>query len=138
MGSSAQEGSRRAPEHPGLGKVQPRIPVSGNPSRVAVGEGGVWVITTSAHSAVWRIDTQSNETVSVIPVPLKARRIATGEGYVWVTSGRDDPETVRRPGVLSKIDPSLNAIVATIQLRYRPDGVVVSANDLVWVAIAPL
>ena len=119
------------------GKVEARIPVSGNPSRVAVGEGGVWVITTGAHSAVWRIDTQSNETVSVIPVPLKARRIATGEGYVWVTSGRDDPETVRRPGVLSKIDPSSNAIVATIELGHRPDGVVV-ANDLVWVAIAPL
>lgn len=119
------------------GKVEARIPVSGDPSRVAVGEGGVWVITTGAHSAVWRIDPQSNETVSVIPVPLKARRIATGEGYVWVTSGRDDPETVRRPGVLSKIDPSSNAIVGTIELGFRPDGVVV-ANDLVWVAVAPL
>jgi DNA-binding SARP family transcriptional activator len=118
------------------GRVEARIPVSGNPSRVAVGEGGVWVITTGAHSAVWRIDPKSNETVSVIPVPLKARRIATGEGYVWVTSGRSDPERVRRPGVLSKIEPRTNRILATIELGFRPDGVVV-ANDLVWVAIAP-
>jgi DNA-binding SARP family transcriptional activator/sugar lactone lactonase YvrE len=119
------------------GRVDARIPVSGNPSRVAVGEGGVWVITTGSHSAVWRIDPKSNETVSVIPVPLKARRIATGEGYVWVTSGRDDPETVRRPGVLSKIDPRTNGILATIPLGFRPDGLAVS-NSLVWVAVAPV
>jgi DNA-binding SARP family transcriptional activator/streptogramin lyase len=118
------------------GRVDARIPVSGNPSRVAVGEGGVWVITTGSHSAVWRIDPKSNETVSVIPVPLKARRIATGEGYVWVTSGRDNPETVRRPGVLSKIDPRTNGILATVALGFRPDGVAV-ADGLVWVAVAP-
>jgi DNA-binding SARP family transcriptional activator len=119
------------------GRVDARISVSGNPSRVAVGEGGVWVITTGSHSAVWRIDPTSNETVSVIPVPLKARRIATGEGYVWVTSGRDDPENIRRPGVLSKIDPRTNGILATIPLGFRPDGVAVS-NGLVWVAVAPV
>jgi DNA-binding beta-propeller fold protein YncE len=73
----------------------------------------------------------------VIPVPLKARRIATGEGYVWVTSGRDDPETIRRPGVLSKIDPRTNGILATVPLGFRPDGVAVS-NSFVWVAVAPV
>jgi len=119
------------------GSVDARIPVSGSPSRVAVGEGGVWVITTGSHSAVWRIDPKSNETVSVIPVPLKARRIATGEGYVWVTSGRDDPETIRRPGILSKIDPRTNGILATVPLGFRPDGVAVS-NSFVWVAVAPV
>ena len=119
------------------GRVDARIPVSGNPSRVAVGEGGVWVITTGSHSAVWRIDPKSNETVSVIPVPLKARRIATGEGYVWVTSGRDNPENIRRPGVLSKIDPRTNGILATVALGFRPDGVAV-ADGLVWVAVAPV
>lgn len=119
------------------GKVEARIPVSGNPQRVAAGADSVWVITTGVHSAVWRIDPKSNETVVVIPAPPKARRIATGGGYVWVTSGRNDEEEVRRPGVLSKIDPRSNDIVASIELGYRPDGVAV-ANRLVWVAIAPL
>ena len=103
---------------------------------MAVGEGGVWVVTTGVHSGVWRIDPKNDETVAVIPVPPKARRVATGEGYVWVTSGRDDAESVRRVGVLSKIDPQTNTIVASIALGFRPDGVVV-ANRLVWVAIAP-
>ena len=119
------------------GRVESRIPVSGSPQRVAVGEGGVWVVTTGVHSGVWRIDPKNDETVAVIPVPPKARRIAAGAGYVWVTSGRNEDEKARRAGVLSKIDPRTNGIVATIPLGFRPDGVAV-ANDLVWVAIAPV
>ena len=63
-------------------------------------------------------------------MPPKARRVATGAGHVWVTSGRNEEEKARRLGVLSKIDPRTNNIVATIPLGFRPDGVVV-ANDLV-------
>ena len=86
---------------------------------------------------MWRIDPKNDETVAVIPVPPKARRVAAGAGYVWVTSGRNEDEKARRAGVLSKIDPRTNGIVATIPLGFRPDGVAV-ANDLVWVAIAPV
>ena len=119
------------------GKIEARIPVSGGPTKVTSGEGGVWVTTTGGHSAVWRIDPESNETVAVIPVPPKARRVATGGGYVWVTSGRGDEDDARRPGVLSKIDPATNEIVASVELGFRPDGVAF-ANRLVWVAIAPI
>jgi DNA-binding SARP family transcriptional activator len=119
------------------GRVAARIPVSGHPTRVAVGEGGVWVTTTGALSAVWRIDPERNEAVAVVAVPPKARRIATGGGYVWVTSGRGDEESARRRGVLSKIDPATNTVVATVDLGFRPDGVAVT-DRLVWVAIAPV
>ena len=118
------------------GRVEARIPVSGGPKRVAVGEGGVWVVTTGVHSGVWRIDPKNNETVAVIPVQPKARRVTTGVGFVWVTSGRDEAEKARRRGVLSKIDPRTNEIVSSIELGFRPDGVAVE-NGLVWVAIAP-
>ena len=117
--------------------VVARIPVSGNPQRVAVGEGAVWVTTTGSHSALWRIDPRSNETVAVIPVPPRARRVATGAGYVWVTSGRSNEEQARRRGMLSKIDPRTDQIVGSVRLGFRPDGVVI-ANGLVWVAIAPV
>jgi hypothetical protein len=117
-------------------EIEARIPVSGTPQRVTAGEGAVWVTTTGAHSALWRIDPRSNETVAVIPVPLKARRAAVGAGYVWVTSGRGDEERGSRPGVLTKVDPRTNRIVTSIRLGFRPDGVVV-ANGLVWVATAP-
>jgi sugar lactone lactonase YvrE len=119
------------------GKVEARIPVSGDPQRVAVGESGVWVVTTGAHSALWRIDPRNDETVAVIPAPPKARRVAAGGGFIWVTSGRSDEEGVRRPGALSKIDPRTNTIVASIRRGFRPDGVAVSGN-LVWAAIAPV
>jgi DNA-binding SARP family transcriptional activator len=119
------------------GRVEARIPVSGGPTRVAVGEGGIWVVTTGVHSGLWRIDPENDETVAVIPVPPKARRVATGAGFVWVTSGRNEAEQARRRGVLSKIDPRTNEIVSTVGLGFRPDGVAVE-NGLVWVAIAPL
>lgn len=119
------------------GRVEARIPVSGSPQRVAVGEGGVWVVTTGIHSGVWRIDPRTDETVAVIPVPPKARRVTAGAGFVWVTSGRDEAEKARRRGVLSKIDPRTNEIVSTIELGFRPDGVAVE-HGLVWVAVAPV
>jgi len=121
---------------PGTGRIEARIPVSGRPTEVAVGEDAVWVATTGGHSAVWRIDPRTNETIAVIPVPPKARRLATGGGYVWVTSGRSDEERVRRRAALTKIDPRTNEIVASVRLRFRPDGVVF-AHDRVWIAVAP-
>src|SRR4029079_8620179 len=121
---------------PGTGRIEARIPVSGRPTEVAVGEDAVWVATNGGHSGVWRIDPRTNETIAVIPVPPKARRLATGGGYVWVTSGRSDEERVRRRAALTKIDPRTNEIVASIRLRFRPDGVVF-AHDRVWIAVAP-
>jgi DNA-binding SARP family transcriptional activator/streptogramin lyase len=120
------------------GRVAIRIPVSSAPTRIAAGEGAVWVTTQRPHNAVWKIDPKSSETVAVIPVSPTARRVATGAGYVWVTSGTyaGEPNVPQNGGVLSKIDPRTNRIVATIRLGFRPDGVGV-ANGLVWVALAP-
>jgi YVTN family beta-propeller protein len=39
-------------------------------------------------------------------------------------------------GVVSKIDPHTNRVVATIKVGFRPDGIIVS-HGLVWVAVAP-
>jgi streptogramin lyase len=119
--------------------VEARVPVSGSPERVAVGQGAVWVTSIGQHSALWRIDPSSNETIAVIPLPPTARRVATGAGYVWVTSGRGNEEGDRplREGRLTKISPRTNEIVASIKLGFRPDGVIV-AHGLVWVAVAPV
>jgi DNA-binding SARP family transcriptional activator/streptogramin lyase len=119
------------------GTVIERIPVSSAPTRIAAGEGGVWVTTQHPHSAVWRISPRTGETVAVIPVPPTTRRIATGGGYVWVTSGSSgEPGASHTPGVLSKIDPRTDQIAATIKLGFRPDGVAF-AEGRVWVAVAP-
>jgi DNA-binding SARP family transcriptional activator/streptogramin lyase len=119
-------------------KVTSRISVSSGPTRIATGEGAVWITTQHPNSALWKIDPTLHETVAVLPVPPTSRRVATGEGYVWVTSGTyaGEPGVPQTGGVLSKIDPRTNRIVATIKLGFRPDGVAV-ANGLVWVAVAP-
>jgi DNA-binding SARP family transcriptional activator len=120
------------------GKVTGRIPVSSAPTRIATGEGGVWVTTQGPHNAVWRISPRTGKTVAVIPVPPTSRRVAAGAGYVWVTSGTyaGEPGVPQTGGVLTKIDPRTNRIAATIKLGFRPDGLAV-ANGLVWVAVAP-
>jgi DNA-binding beta-propeller fold protein YncE len=127
------------------GRVVARVRVQGEPIRLAADGTGVWVAIRhpegaiwQARSAVWRIDAKTNRLVAVVSVPPTARRVATGAGYVWVTSGtyQGEPGVPAGPGVLSKIDPRTNRVVATIKLGFRPDGVIV-ANDLVWVAVAP-
>jgi DNA-binding SARP family transcriptional activator len=127
------------------GRVVARIRVQGEPIRLAADGTGVWVAIRhpegaiwQSRSAVWRIDAKTNRRVAVVSVPPTARRVATGAGFVWVTSGtyQGEPGVPAGPGVLSKIDPRTNRVVATIKLGFRPDGVIV-ANDLVWVAVAP-
>jgi DNA-binding SARP family transcriptional activator/DNA-binding beta-propeller fold protein YncE len=127
------------------GRVVKRIGVPGDPTSVAVDANAVWVAVPHppaavwrARSAVWRIHAKTGKRAGVVSVPATAQRLATGAGYVWVTSGtyQGEPGVPARGGVLSKIDPRTNHVVATIKLGFRPAGVVV-ANDLVWVAVAP-
>jgi DNA-binding SARP family transcriptional activator/DNA-binding beta-propeller fold protein YncE len=128
-----------------IGRVIKRIPVPGDPTRVAADGNAIWVAIPHpptavwrARSAVWRIDPKTGKRVAVVSVPATVRRVATGAGYVWVTSGtyHGEPGVPARGGVLSKIDPRTNRVVATIKLGFRPDGIVV-ASGLVWVAVAP-
>jgi hypothetical protein len=125
--------------------ITERIPLPGDPTRIVAGFGGIWVTSphspaavSPGHSLVWRIDPRTNKRVAAISVPATARRLAVGAGHVWVTSGtyQGEPGVPARGGSLSKIDPDTNRVVATIELGFRPDGVIV-ADELVWVAIAP-
>jgi DNA-binding SARP family transcriptional activator/DNA-binding beta-propeller fold protein YncE len=127
------------------GRIVSRIPVPGDPIRLAADATAVWVAIRRplqavwhGRSAIWRIGTKTNKRLVVVSVPATARRVATGAGYAWVTSGTYQGEAGAPPGggVLSKIDPHTNRVVATIKLGFRPDGVIV-ANGLVWVAVAP-
>jgi YVTN family beta-propeller protein len=123
--------------NPRTGVVIARIPVTSDPTRIAVGTGSVWV-TTQHPSAVWRVDPRSDRIAAVIPLPATTRRVAIGAGFVWVTSGTyaGEPGVPQRGGTVSKIDPRSNRVVATIKLGWRPDGVAVT-HGLVWIAVAP-
>ena len=53
-----------------------------------------------------------------------------------LSSGDSEPREHVRQGLLSKVDPDTNRLVTSIELGFRPEGVVV-ADGLVWVAVAP-
>jgi DNA-binding beta-propeller fold protein YncE len=95
-------------------------------SRVALGEGGVWV--TADGGKLYRIDPATNAVVATIQVggPLIGV-VATGEGYVWVTRASGGA------GELVRIDPATNTVVGE-PIDVGPGPVsVVSAFGALWV-----
>jgi virginiamycin B lyase len=79
------------------------IKVGHLPSRLAIGEGGIWV-TDQSDTAVYRIDPQTNQVATTIPLDTAPEGLVVGAGAVWVTD----------QGGLSRIDPQTNEIVTTI------------------------
>ena len=73
---------------------------------VAVGAGSLWV----AHglSRVARLDPDTGRLLASIEVPA-ANSVAVGDGAVWV-AGSD-------VGLLAKIDPATNSVVASVKLQ---------------------
>jgi YVTN family beta-propeller protein len=96
------------------------------PDQVAVGDGAVWV-TSSSSNTVLRIDPATSK-AKEIRVGNGPGGIAFGADRVWVANGQD--------GTVSAIDPQTNQ-VATRRLGFRPAAVAVVAEQrAVWVALA--
>jgi DNA-binding beta-propeller fold protein YncE len=89
------------------GRLVASIPLRGQPWRVAIGEGAVWILERG-DPAVVRIDPVTNQIRGErIPLPFDPWDLAVGAGAVWVTSNGGD-------GVVARIDPATSRIVATI------------------------
>jgi YVTN family beta-propeller protein len=96
------------------------------PDQVALGDGAVWV-TSSSSNTVLRID-PATSTATEIRVGNGPSGIAFGADRVWVANRQD--------GTVSAIDPQTNQ-VATRRLGFRPAAVAVAAEQrAVWVALA--
>jgi virginiamycin B lyase len=95
-----------------------------------------------------RIDPSTNRVVTTIPISQAApanspspTAVAVGAGSVWVTSrfvvidaaAAHNSTPTPKPGILSRIDPATNSIVATIPVGLDPFGVSVGEGS-VWVA----
>jgi YVTN family beta-propeller protein len=98
------------------------------PDQVAVGDGAVWV-TSSSSNTVLRIDPATSKAkIKEIRVGNGPSGIAFGADRVWVANSQD--------GTVSAIDPQTNQ-VATRRLGFRPAAVAVVAEQrAVWVALA--
>lgn len=95
---------------------------SERPCSVATGQGAVWVTTVSG--SVARISPRTNRLSRLIPVD-DAACVAVARSGVWVTSPNR--------GVISRIDPATNEVVAEITVGAFPQGVAVGFGS-VWVA----
>jgi hypothetical protein len=101
---------------------------------LAAGSGAIWA---SVHgSGLLRIDPDSAKVIARIPVMTEAPA-AVGADGVWVTCC--GPETRGTDGILSRIDPATNRVVATIRLHGLPDAVGAGISG-VWVrgALGPV
>jgi serine/threonine-protein kinase len=95
------------------------------PSDIAVGEGGVWLLGDPLDNSLWHVDPDSREVVAAISLPSVPGRVTAGGGAVWVTGLLDD--------VVWRIDPATNQIVATIEVGQGVAGVAAGPGE-VWVA----
>jgi len=95
---------------------------SERPCGIAVGLDTVWITTVSGQVA--RINPQTNHLTRLIHTE-DAACVAVGAGSVWVTSPNR--------GVVTRIDPETNDIVAEIPVAGFPQGIAVGFGS-VWVA----
>lgn len=111
-------------------EIVAEIPLFGYSEGIAVGEGAVWV----GHGGkVSRVDTNSNSVVAEISTGRNTwDRIAAGEGSVWVLKMSD--------GVVYRIDPLKNEVVAGIQLGppYTDNFYSILQRRGVWHGLAEL
>jgi TolB protein len=121
---------------PASGRIVASVALN-NPSRIAVGEGYVWVISFW-NGTLTRIDPATAQVAATIRLRLPfavckscpgARDflpfdVAVGEGAVWVDTGR---------GVLVRIDPATNRVAAEIRLPGDSTGDLSVGEGAVWV-----
>ena len=95
-----------------------------SPQRIAVGEGSIWVTSSSGGGSVARLDPGSHDVTDTIAVGHEPVGIAVGAGAVWVANSLD--------GTVSRIDPASGDEVDTIEVGNTPTGVAFGVGA-VWV-----
>ena len=106
------------------GKIAAEIHVGAAPSRVASGDGSIWV-TNSDGNTVSRIDAQTNAVQQTIQVGEGPAGVAVSGDAVWVANGLE--------GTVSRIDPGTNQVVDKVVVGSGPTGVAYG-DRAVWVA----
>lgn len=114
-------------------RVDATIRVGAFPNGVAFGNGFVWATTFGPvglgknQSGVVKVDPKTNRVVDSFTV-RDARDVAFGGGSVWVVSD------TRNDGVIKRIDPTSDRVVATIPVGRWPSNVEFGL-DAVWVTL---
>ena len=107
-------------------RVVARIALRHQATRVAVGDGAVWV-SGSLDNLVTRIDIATGSAAVEIPVGKGPIGLAADARAVWVADGL--------AGDVSRIDPATNDVVGTTPVGSEPGGVALDGSS-VWVTVA--
>jgi len=98
--------------------AEKRLVIGGDPQRIAIGQGAVWV--SNNDGSVSRIDL-STKNVRRIPVGREPRGIAVGRGAVWVANSLD--------GTATRIDPKSGKVVGKpVEVGGNPSAVTVRSG----------
>jgi YVTN family beta-propeller protein len=115
-------------KYPPAGRITNTISLPGEPVKIALGGGFVWIATTDRNGGgtLVRIDPASARIVGVPePISFEPHDLSIGEGGVWVSQ----QETVAR------FDAVTGKLVAKISITVRSNYVpVLAAEGSVWVA----
>ena len=109
---------------PSGGAIRAVVSLGTSPSRLAAGDGAVWVANTNV-GTVSRIDLRTRAVVETIQVGDSPSGVAVGPGAVWVANNVD--------GTVARIDPAVDRVVQTIPVGNAPTGVAVGDGSA-WVA----
>ncbi len=104
--------------------AEKRFVVGGDPQRVALGQGAVWV--SNNDGSVSRIDLKTRN-VRRIPVGREPRGIAVGRGAVWVANSLD--------GTATRITPKTGKVVGKpVEVGGNPSAVTVRGGTA-WISL---
>jgi virginiamycin B lyase len=123
---TSQDAGRLTRVNPYNTEVVDSVVVGPRPGRVAIGEGGVWVL--NGDGTVTRVDPKTNKVAATITVggETAGGDIAAAAGSVWVSL----------PGApIVRIDPRTNRAVQ--RFTGEGGGAILVAHGSLWVAAAP-
>jgi YVTN family beta-propeller protein len=108
-----------------------KITLGHYPQGIAFSPGAIWVAyddeKKNEDTGVFRVDANTNQTVTVVRTGKSACAAAAGEGAVWIGNLWDNSVT--------RIDPETNRVVATVAVGKYPFGLDVGEGS-VWVTNA--
>jgi YVTN family beta-propeller protein len=116
---------------PANAKVVANVDVGAQPTLVATGFGGVWVLN-KGEGTVTHIDARSRHVVSTLDPDATANGLTVGAGGVWfVGRARELPSAPRQEAKLERIDPSTGTVDRTFDTSTGA-SVVVAAQGALW------
>jgi hypothetical protein len=117
-----------SPASPAVSNVT--LPGGLGATRVAIGEGAVWVLASTdqaGSSVLIRIDPATDQVLATTPLEAEPSYVAAGGGAVWVGSPRST--------TIQRIDAATNEVTAQIQLPGDGVSAIAADEQAVWVEV---